>query len=171
MPRYWIGVASRDHAKTGEFGGFCQLGHGRPELVERLAPGDWIAYYAPRERLRDGDPVQAFVTIGRIREGSAYRAQQSANFHPVRRDVAYFPCLEAPIRPLIDRLSFITDRTHWGMPFRRGAFEIPQDDFLLIADAMGMGAVLRTESTGNQAGISDASWLAGRNTEAMVRSG
>ena len=135
-PRYWIGVASRDHAKTGEAGGFCQLGHGKAALVERLSPGDGIVYYAPRERLGDGDPVQAFVTIGRIRDGEAYRAGQSKDFHPIRRDVEYFSCSEAPIKSLLDRLSFIPDRTRWGMPFRRGSFEIPKEDFLLIADAM-----------------------------------
>ncbi|MBW8637792.1 EVE domain-containing protein [Hoeflea sp. WL0058] len=138
-PRYWIGVASRDHAKAGEAGGFCQLGHGKAAPVERLSPGDGIVYYAPRERLGDGDPVQAFVTIGRIRDGSAYRANQSEDFHPVRRDVDYFPCREAPIRPLLDQLSFISDRTRWGMPFRRGSFAIPKEDFLLIAGAMGVG--------------------------------
>jgi hypothetical protein len=137
-PRYWIGVASRDHAKTGERGGFCQLGHGKAAPVKRLSPGDGIVYYAPRERLNGGDPVQAFVTIGRVRQGDAYRAGQSADFHPIRRDVDYLRCREAPIRPLLDCLTFVADKTRWGMPFRRGAFEISEADFLLIADAMGV---------------------------------
>ena len=136
MPRYWIGVASRDHVKGGEAGGFCQLGHGKHAPVKRLAPGDGIVYYAPRERLDGGDPVQAFVAIGRIRPGEAYQATQSEMFQPWRRDVDFFPCEEAPIRPMLDELSFIPDRSRWGYPFRRGAFEIPQDDFLTIARAM-----------------------------------
>ncbi len=136
MPRYWIGVASRDHVKTGEAGGFCQLGHGKPQLVKRLAPGDGIVYYAPRERLRDGDPVQAFVAIGRIRPGEAYQANQAEGFHPWRRDVDFLSAVEASIRPMLDELSFIEDRAHWGYAFRRGAFDLPEGDFLKIADAM-----------------------------------
>ena len=42
---YWIGVASRDHVRTGVTGGFCQFGHGKQQPVKRLAPGDLIVYY------------------------------------------------------------------------------------------------------------------------------
>ncbi|MCB1465099.1 MAG: EVE domain-containing protein [Nitratireductor sp.] len=136
MTKYWIGVASRDHVKAGEDGGFCQLGHGKHAPVKRLAPGDGIVYYAPRERLGEGDPVQAFVTIGRIRAGEAYRATQNECFHPWRRDVDYLEASEAPIRPLLNELSFIGDQSHWGYVFRRGAFAIPPADFRKIAHAM-----------------------------------
>ena len=136
MVKYWVGVASRDHAKIGEAGGFCQLGHGKHTPVKRLAPGDGIIYYAPREKLGEGEPVQAFVTIGRIRPGEAYLATQSQMFQPWRRDVDYLKAHEAPIRPMLDELSFISDRAHWGYIFRRGAFEIPRSDFLKIAEAM-----------------------------------
>jgi hypothetical protein len=42
----------------------------------------------------------------------------------------------APIRPLIEKLDFIPDKQHWGMPFRRGLFEISGRDFDRIAKAM-----------------------------------
>ena len=136
MPKYWIGVASRDHARAGEAGGFCQLGHGKHAPVKRLAPGDGIVYYAPRERLGEGDPVQAFVTIGRIRPGEAYLATQSEMFQPWRRDVDYLGCVEAPIRPLLGELSFTRNSPNWGYAFRRSSFTIPREDFLTIAGAM-----------------------------------
>jgi EVE domain len=138
VTNYWIGVASRDHVRIGEAGGFCQLGHGRDAPVRRLSPGDGLVYYAPRERLRDGAPVQAFVAIARVRDGEAYHARQNETFSPWRRDVDYFACHEAPIRPLLDELSFITNRTSWGVLFRRASFLIPEADFLVIAAAMGV---------------------------------
>jgi hypothetical protein len=58
-------------------------------------------------------------------------------FHPWRRRVAFVPAQEAPIRPLLDSLSFVKDRRQWGMVFRRGLFEIPEADFRVIARAMG----------------------------------
>lgn len=60
----------------------------------------------------------------------------SETFVPFRRDVAFEPCQETPIAPLIDQLSFIADKKHWGAPFRFGMLEIPQADYELIAGKM-----------------------------------
>jgi hypothetical protein len=139
MPtRYWIGVASRDHVMKGVAGGFCQLGHGKSAPVKRLAPGDWIAYYSPRPRIDGGEPVQAFTAIGRIKAGEPYAADMGGGFHPVRRDVDYRKAAEAPIQPLLDRLSFTGGRQSWGHAFRRGSFTVPVEDFLTIAEAMSV---------------------------------
>lgn len=104
--RYWIGVASRDHVMKGVAGGFCQLSHGKAGPVRRLSPGDWIAYYSPRTGMREGEPVQAFTAIGRIREGEPYAGDMGGSFHPIRRDVDFLVAREAPIRPLLDDLAF-----------------------------------------------------------------
>lgn len=138
MTRYWIGVAARTHVLRAVDGGFCQLGHGREALVRRLAPGDGLAVYAPRETLEGKQPVQAFVAIGRVAEGEVYRAEQASGFRPFRRRVAWCPAHEAPVRPLLERLSFVRDARNWGMAFRRSLFEVPEADFLLIAEAMGV---------------------------------
>jgi len=50
--------------------------------------------------------------------------------------VEFFDAEEAAIRPLIERLAFAKDKSHWGFPFRRGLFEIDRDDFACIAQAM-----------------------------------
>jgi len=137
--RYWIGVASRDHVTKGLVGGFCQLDHGKAAPVKRLAPGDWIAYYSPRTKLEGGEPVQAFTAIGRIKPGEPYEADMGGGFHPIRRDVDYRQAAEAPIRPLLDRLSFTSGRQSWGYALRRGSFTVSAEDFLTIAEAMGVG--------------------------------
>jgi EVE domain len=69
MTKYWIGVASRDHVRTGTAGGFCQLCHGKAAPLRRLKAGDRIIYYSPRERMRDGAPIQAFTAIGEVASG------------------------------------------------------------------------------------------------------
>jgi hypothetical protein len=138
-PRHWIGVASRDHVIRGVAGGFCQLGHGKAGPVKRLAPGDWIAYYSPRTALDGGEPVQAFTAIGQIRPGEPYEADVEG-FRPIRRDVEYLKASEAPIRPLLERLSFTRAAPSWGYAFRRGSFAVSAGDFLEIAEAMGVRA-------------------------------
>ena len=60
----------------------------------------------------------------------------SADFKPYRIDVEFVKCRETPIRPLIEELSFIKDKTHWGAAFRFGLVKVPQQDFELIAANM-----------------------------------
>jgi EVE domain len=136
--RYWIGVASRDHVVKGVAGGFCQLSHGKAGPVKRLSPGDWIAYYSPRTEIGGGEPVQAFTAVGRIRPGEPYAADIGGGFHPVRREVDFLACKEAPIRPLLDQLDFTRRHASWGMAFRRDSFAVGVGDFLQIAAAMGV---------------------------------
>jgi hypothetical protein len=138
MARYWIGVASKDHVEGGVAGGFCQLGHGKPHALRRLAPGDRIIYYSPRTTFADGEPVQAFTAIGTVAPGDVYQAEMAGGFHPFRRNVRFDKAAETPIKPLLDRLSFTRGKTSWGYAFRRGAFEIPAEDYQIIATAMGV---------------------------------
>jgi hypothetical protein len=134
--RFWIGVASRDHVEKGVEGGFCQLCHGKAAAMRKLSPGDAIIYYSPKSEIRGGDPVQAFTAIGRIKEGAAYSFDTGGGFAPFRRDVDFMPCHAAPIRPLIERLSFIRNKRAWGAAFRFGQIEINEADFRIIAEAM-----------------------------------
>lgn len=137
-PKYWIGVASREHVRRGVAGGFCQLGHGKQAPVKSLQPGDWIIYYSPRETMEPGPPVQAFTALGVIGARDAYIVEMSKDFSAWRRDVAWRKAREAPITPLLAALSFIKDKSRWGYPFRRGSFTVSQSDFAVIAAAMSV---------------------------------
>jgi predicted RNA-binding protein len=54
-----------------------------------------------------------------------------------RRDAQWERLLEmvkeAPIQPLIDKLSFIKNKKLWGYVFRYGLVEIPKEDFGVVA--------------------------------------
>jgi hypothetical protein len=89
--------------------------------------------------------LQAFTAIGRIRDGKVYQAAQTNGgaesptpaFKPFRLGVDYLPAQDAPIKPLIDDLSFIRSKAHWGAAFRFGFLRVPEADFARIAAAMG----------------------------------
>jgi len=134
---YWIGVVSKDHVDTGVSGGFTQVNHGKAGPLERMRAGDGFVFYSPRTKYPDGDPLQAFTAIGRIRNGMVYQATAGESFRPFRLDVDYFPAQPAPVKPLIIELSFIRNKTHWGAAFRFGVVRVPEADFALIAAAMG----------------------------------
>lgn len=132
----WVGVASREHVAVAVEGGFCQLNHGKEAPLRRMRPGDHIVYYAPRDRMRGGENVQAFVALGTIKAGEPYPVEVTESFRPYRRDVDYHQVREAAVRPLIDKLSFTRDRTSWGQAFRYGTFKIEAEDLRIIAQAM-----------------------------------
>ncbi len=134
---YWIGVVSHAHVQIGVKGGFIQLNHGKKAPLQRFRAGDGLVMYSPRTEYPDGAPLQHFTAIGVIGTGDIYQVEMSTEFKPFRIDVQFLECQEAPIRPLIETLSFIKNKTHWGAAFRFGQVKVPRDDFLLIAKAMG----------------------------------
>jgi hypothetical protein len=134
---YWIGVVSRTHVQTGVKGGFIQLNHGKKAPLQRLSAGDGLVMYSPRTEYPDGVPLQHFTAIGVIATGDIYQVEMNPEFKPFRVDVQFMKCQETPIKPLIEILSFIKNKTHWGAAFRFGQVKIPQTDFLQIAKTMG----------------------------------
>ena len=133
---YWINTVSRGHVERGVAGGFTQANHGKPHMLRRMQRDDWIAFYSPKTDYPDGAPLQAFTAIGRVVDDEVYQMDFDPQFQPWRRKVEFLPCSETPIRPLIDELEFITDKTQWGFKFRFGVFEIGEHDFTVIRDAM-----------------------------------
>lgn len=135
--QYWIGVVSKNHVSIGVAGGFTQLNHGKAGPLERMRPGDGFAFYSPRTLYPDGPLLQAFTAIGRVSEGEIFQAEAGAGFRPFRRAVSYLPARDAPIKPLIEDLTFIRSKQHWGAAFRFGFLRVPEEDFARIAGAMG----------------------------------
>jgi hypothetical protein len=137
MPRrYWINTISRDHVMRGVELGFTQANHGRATNLRKLQREDLIVFYSPRTTYPGGEPLQAFTALGRVVDDAPYQAVMSPDFHPWRRKLEPLPCSEAPIAPLLGDLDFIKDKRRWGYIFRRGLFEIGEQDFRRIAAAM-----------------------------------
>ena len=134
--RYWVGVASRNHVLKGMAGGFAQLCHGKQQPLKRMKKSDWIIYYSPQELFGEKSSCQRFTAIGEVIDDNTYQFEMAPNFVPFRRDIRFINAQEAAIRPLVDRLSFIRDKKHWGYVFRYGHLEIPAVDFQLIQQAM-----------------------------------
>ncbi len=135
-PRFWVNTVSRDHVQRGVAGGFTQADHGKNTRLKQLQRGDLLVFYSPKTHFKEGKPLQAFTALGKIIDEEPYQVEMTADFHPWRRNMAFFEAEEAPIRPLIEELSFMPNKEKWGCPFRRGLFEIDEADFRRIASAM-----------------------------------
>lgn len=135
MP-YWIGVASKDHVLRGVAGGFCQLCHGKAQPLKRMGVGDWIIYYSPKEIFEQDLVCQKFTAIGQVVGSEVYAFEMFPGFIPFRRDIKFAHAQETAIKPMLEQLSFIKNKSKWGYAFRFGHFEIPRYDFEIIAEKM-----------------------------------
>jgi len=134
---FWIGVVSRSHVEISVKDGFLQLSHGKKAPLQKLRAGDGLVMYSPRTSYPNGAALQSFTAIGVVTSGHIYQVEMNPDFKPYRVDVRFLACYEVPIKTLIDRLSFIKSKAHWGAVFRFGHIKISRRDFNLIAKAMG----------------------------------
>lgn len=134
--RYWVSSTSLDHVLLGVEGGFTQADHGRDTRLRRLRHGDGIAFYSPRRTTGAGKPLQRFTALGVVADDEPYRVEVSEGFRPWRRRVEFEPVVAVPVRPLLPMLGFVDDEERWGLPFRRGLFEVAAGDFACIAGAL-----------------------------------
>lgn len=135
MAGAWIAVAAAEHVAAGAREGIFACSHGDGRAAARPAEGDRFAYYAPREGVEAGAPVQAFVALGRILDAGPSPHRMLGGDLMVRR-AGYEIVARAPVRPLLPRLSFVKDPVHWGMAFRRGLFAVGPEDFAVIEAAL-----------------------------------
>jgi len=134
--KYWIIVASKDHVQRGLAGGFIQANHGKATPLKRMQAGDWVIFYSPKLEYDKPEKCQCFTAIVRVVEDDVYQQDMGGGFVPFRRKVQFLPSNDVSILSLINGLTFIKDKTHWGAPFRFGTLQIPEEDFQLIAEKM-----------------------------------
>ena len=115
---------------------FSQLCHGKAQPLKRMAVGDGLIYYSSKEKFGEDALCQQFTGIGEVTGSEVYQFEMLPGFVPYRRDIRFFAAKDVPIRPLIERLTFIKDKTRCGYAFRFGHLEIPRADFELIAAEM-----------------------------------
>lgn len=137
QPQYWIAVVAQDRAERARAGGYAELNHGRAGILELLRTADGFITYSPRTFDPKGEPLQAFTTLGYVKDGALYRAELDDGTPAFRLPIEYVPTRPAPIRTMLDDLTFIRNRQHWGAAFRFGALRINALDFARIAAAMG----------------------------------
>jgi EVE domain-containing protein len=132
----WIGVTSSDHVALAVAGGFVELNHGKAGPLERMRAGDGFAYYSPRSAYPDGERVQAFTALGRVTGERIFQADTGGGFFSFRRQAVFLRTSDAPIKLLLDALTFVRSKTHWGAALRFGFLRVPEEDFARIAAAM-----------------------------------
>lgn len=137
--KFWIGVVAGDHAKLAVERGVVGFSHGKQSAVAKLTVGDRFILYAPKSGMGTGETLQAFVALGTIKGEEPYVAPwATGEIEAWVRDAEFAKTKDAPTKPMLEDLSFVTNPRYWGMAFRRSLFEISPDDFAVIANAMSL---------------------------------
>jgi len=136
MNKHWIVVASAEHVQRGRAAGFIQAGHAKASPLRRMKAGDGVICYSPTCTFGGKDRLQAFTSIGTIKDDKVYQADMGGGFRPFRRDLTYLDAAPAPIGPLLDALDLTRGNRNWGSRFRFGLVPITPGDFEKIAAAM-----------------------------------
>ena len=146
----WLAIIPFEIARSERDGGYAQLGHGMYAVVSSLKKDDWIVYYSPRERLGDGDSVEALTAIGRVMSKWPYKVRRPTAISVYRvkvnvieeaRQVLFAP--SANQLQLIQRYELI-----WKLVVRGGLHEISIANLRIIAKAMRA----KLDTHGSQAG-------------------
>ncbi|NYI71991.1 hypothetical protein GGQ54_002551 [Naumannella cuiyingiana] len=66
MPKTWVIVAARDHARRGIDGGFVMANHGKRAPLARMSRGDRVLIYSAKTNYPDGEPLRAITNVGEI---------------------------------------------------------------------------------------------------------
>lgn len=110
-------VACSDHVARGRSGGFVQACHGKKWPMEKLAVGDSVLLYSPNVTFGDKsakNKLHEFTALGVVRDEAVYMAPED-QYKAWRRNIVFDKSVKAvAVKPLVDQLSFIQDKTHWG---------------------------------------------------------
>ena len=131
-----------DHVQNGISWGIAQACHGKCTPLKKMKAGDRVVYYSTKMVFEDGskkaNQCQRFTAIGTVcDDDTPYQVEMTEDFKPWRIKVDFEQdVLEVAVKDLLDKLTFIKDKQHWGMAFRNGFRSLDESDFKIIEKAM-----------------------------------
>ena len=130
MTRYFLFNGSYDHLMYAIENKFIQQRY--KNRFNNVSKGDYVVLYATRLNYHTKVPYRKFIGIGRISSDEVFEVPHGVNIY-YRMMVNYRDYEEKDLKKVINRLSFIKSKKHYGLYFIRGKREITRDDFKRIA--------------------------------------
>jgi hypothetical protein len=146
MRRYWILSMSEDNYLISKEHGLIGITDHGKYVIYRMAIGDMVTFYIPRKKVdsRPNDPAQHVRKIRGIARvtGAAFKSDEAV-WHlrhnepfPHRRRVEFLSDATTNAQPMLEGLSYVTNKLHWALPLRNGYVEVTQKDFETIQSAL-----------------------------------
>jgi predicted RNA-binding protein len=137
---------SEDNYEIPRKHGLIGMSERAGKAMQHIDIGDMITFYINRKTV-DAPPndtaakVQRFRDLARV-SGEPFESNdeiwhvRASELFPYRRAVEFLADARAEVRPLIGKLSFVTNTMYWALPLRKGYVEITPRDFATIQEAM-----------------------------------
>lgn len=134
---FYLISASRDHVLSARDQAIVQANHGVKGPMQRLRPGDGIAFYSARHQLRGKEPCQRFTAMARVGEGDMYQQRMSDTWKPWRRPAVFEEGFrEIDVKQVLSRLQCLGNgRQGWGVYLRRGFIKMSAYDWEVLVGA------------------------------------
>jgi predicted RNA-binding protein len=137
---------SEDNYEIARKQGLIGMAERQRRAIQKIAIGDMLTFYISKKAVDSppNDPdhrVQQFRGTARV-TGEAFESidliwrVREGEIFPHRRKIEFLADASAGVRPLIDKLSFVTNTVYWALPFQKGYVEISPKDFDTIQAAM-----------------------------------
>jgi len=141
--RYWMNAITHNHVLKYIEGKFIQSGHGTsPKRIclQNLSPGDKMIFYSHYANdLPRAPQLRKFTAMGTVPNSNIYQIEISSQLKYFRRDMEFVKDVKAIwLHEVFRDLDFIEGKStqHWESAFRRGLFEISENDYGIIELAM-----------------------------------
>lgn len=140
---FYLISASRDHVLSARDQAIVQANHGVKAPMQRLRPGDGIAFYSARHQLKGKDPCQRFTALATVGDGDMYQERMSDTWKPWRRPAVFEEGFkEIEIKEVLSRLQCLGNgRQGWGVYLRRGFIKMSASDWEVLVGAQQPNAL------------------------------
>ena len=135
---YWVICITEDNLQIALQEQILGFKQSKCTRVRSFSPGDAVTFYVSRVALTSYRPVQKFVGQAEVKN-KPYKSTEiiwKGDLFPIRIELKSISNASCEIKPLIDKLSFIKNKKHWGGVFMGGILRIPASDFDLIQETM-----------------------------------
>ena len=131
--QYWICNAAQEHVDIVKNRGYHQLNMGVKDPLEQMNNGDWIVYYSPTILFEKPETAcHTFSGISCLIDDHVY-PQDPKNPVRWRRNASYEYCIPHKVESFQQHVSFLQQHHNWLDALVQSIFEVPQQDFLTIA--------------------------------------
>ena len=144
MRNYWIFCITEDNYLLGTKLNIIGISIHSERILKKANTGDYLTFYISREHRpnRYSKKIQEFrgwaeITSELFYEDDSIWKSEGSEKYPARMEIKFHDkTKKAKIRPLINELTFINNKTFWGFSFIRSVITIPETDWLFIMGSM-----------------------------------
>ena len=133
MVRYWLCITNDENWKVIKTKHIWGVSERRKNKLESVEIGDYMIFYVKPARIGGIFKVASKPYVDK-RKIFTYSGFSGKEVFPYRVKLEPVTVPEEPVdfKPLVPKLSFLTNKKRWSAPLRTAMKEIPREDFELI---------------------------------------